>query len=140
MLAFSFDPGRIPPHKGELCAGNIEAVRRQQLVNQAIWRSIGEFDYRAAVGVVKAPVLVIHGVADSIPQQGSEDWAKSFPNARLLLIQRTGHLAHLEQPDIFFTAVDQFLAVAGRPLLGNARPIAAAANNRARCPPPERTE
>lgn len=110
MLAFSFDPGRIPPHKGELCAGNIEAVRRQQLVNQAIWRSIGEFDYRAAVGVVKAPVLVIHGVADSIPQQGSEDWAKSFPNARLLLIQRTGHLAHLEQPDIFFTAVDQFLA------------------------------
>ena len=110
MLAFSFDPRRVPPHKGELCAGDTEAVRRQQLVNQAIWRSIGEFDYRPAVGVVKAPVLVIHGVADSIPLQGSEDWAKSYPNARLLLIEGTGHLAHLEQPDAFFTAVDQFLA------------------------------
>ena len=110
LLAYSFNPREVPPHKGELCAGNKEAIRRQQMVNRAIWRSIGEFDYREAGKAVKAPVLVIHGAADSIPLQGSEDWAASFPNARLLVIQGTGHLAHLEQPDAFFTAVDQFLA------------------------------
>jgi proline iminopeptidase len=110
LLAYAYDPRKIPPIKGDLCNGRPEAVRRQQLVNRAIWRSLADFDYRPAVRKVTAPVLVIHGVTDSIPLQGSEDWAKSFPNARLLLIQNTGHLAHLEQPKIFFGAVDSFLA------------------------------
>lgn len=109
LIAYAHDPNRIPPIKGDLCNGRPEGVRRQQLVNKAIWRSLGNFDYRPAVRKVAAPVLVIHGVTDVIPVQGSEDWAKSFPNARLLLVQKAGHLVHLEQPDIFFGAVDQFL-------------------------------
>ena len=110
LLAYAYDPQRIPPIRGNLCMGSTDAVRRQQLVNRAIWRSLGNFDYRPAVRKVAAPVLVIHGVADSIPLQGSEDWAKNFPDARLLLVQGTGHLAHLEQPEIFFGAVESFLA------------------------------
>ncbi len=110
LLAYTFDPSQVPPHRGDLCAGRPEAVRRQLLVNKATWRLLGDFDMRPAVKRVTAPVLVIHGVADSIPVQGSEDWARSYPNARMLLIQRTGHLAHLEQPDIFFSAVETFLA------------------------------
>lgn len=110
LLAYAYEPQKIPPIKGELCAGNPEALRRQQLVNKAIRRSLGEFDFRPKVRKVTAPALVIHGVTDSIPVQGSEDWANSYPNGRLLLVQRTGHLVHLEQPDIFFTAVDTFLA------------------------------
>jgi proline iminopeptidase len=110
LLAYAHDPRQIPPIKGDLCSGRPEGVRRQQLVNRAVWRSLGEFDYRPKVGKVTAPVLVIHGVSDVIPVEGSVDWAKSFPNARLLLVQRAGHLVHLEQPDIFFSAVDTFLA------------------------------
>lgn len=110
LLAYSFNGRSVPPHKGDLCAGRPEAVRRQLPTNEAIWRSLGAFDLRPAVEKVTAPVLVIHGVGDSIPVQGSEDWARSFPNARLLLIQKTGHLAHLEQPEIFFSAVETFLA------------------------------
>ncbi len=110
LLAYAYDPQNIPAIKGNLCNGPVEGVRRQQLVNKAIWRSLGEFDYREAVHKVTAPVLVIHGVADVIPAEGSEDWAKSFPNSRLLLVQRAGHLVHLEQPDIFFEAVETFLA------------------------------
>ena len=110
LLAYAFDPHHVPPLHGDLCNGKPETVRRQQLVNKAIWRSLGEFDYRQKVANVSAPVLVIHGVADVIPGQGAEDWAKSFPNARLLRIQRAGHLAHVEQPDIFFGAVETFLA------------------------------
>ena len=110
LLAYAYDPGRVPPIRGELCNGPAETVRRQQLVNKAIWRSLGEFDYRAAVAKVTAPVLVIHGVADVIPVRGSEDWARSYPNSRLLLIEGAGHLAHVEQPNVFFTAVEEFLA------------------------------
>ena len=110
LKTYTFKLGELPPHKGDLCFGSREAVRRQQLVNKAVWRSLGDFDYRPAVGKVTAPVLVMHGIGDVIPVQGSRDWAKSFPNGRLLLMQRAGHLMHLEQPDIFFEAVETFLA------------------------------
>lgn len=110
LLAYAFDPSQVPPHDGDMCSGPPEALRRQMPVNKAIWRSLGKFDLRPAVRKVTAPVLVIHGEADVIPVQSSEDWAASYPDARLLLIQRAGHLAHLEQPDIFFNSIDQFLA------------------------------
>lgn len=110
LLAYTFNGRQIPPHRGDLCSGPPEAVRRQQVINNAIWRLLGDFDYRPAVRKVTAPVLVIHGIADVIPVEGSEDWARNFPNARLMLVQRAGHLVHLEQPEVFFSAVDRFLA------------------------------
>ena len=58
---------------------------------------------------MKAPVLVIHGVADVIPLKSSEAWAAGYPNARLFLIQNAGHLAQVEAPDVFFPAIETFL-------------------------------
>ena len=51
------------------------------------------------LGVVKAPVLVIHGAADVIPLKSSEFWASGYPNARLLVIEKAGHIAQVEGPD-----------------------------------------
>src|SRR5688500_9828815 len=31
LLAYTFDPSQVPPHRGDLCAGRPEAVRRQLL-------------------------------------------------------------------------------------------------------------
>ena len=108
--AYAFDPMRMPPYRAKLCDGHPEAVRRRIAVNKAIVRSLGAFDYRPKVAKVAAPVLVIHGVADVIPLRASEDWTRSYPNARLLVIPGAGHLAHLEQPELFFGAVETFLA------------------------------
>jgi proline iminopeptidase len=58
---------------------------------------------------VTAPVLVIHGLADPIPVEASKAWAYSYPNARLLLIEKAGHITHVERPDVFFPAVETFL-------------------------------
>jgi len=58
---------------------------------------------------VKAPALVIHGTADVIPVKASETWARTLPNARLLLIEKSGHMPQFEQPEIFFKAVETFL-------------------------------
>ena len=107
---YTFDAQRLPPARGDTCAGPIEAVRRQQVVNVAIWQSLGAFDLRPEVRRVTAPALVIHGEADAFPAEGAQDWAESFPNGRLLLVERSGHLVHLEQPDVFFAAVESFLA------------------------------
>lgn len=95
--------------KGDLCAGPKESVRQWRSVNYAMWRSLGEFDLVPKLGVVKAPVLVIHGVADVIPQRGSEAWASGYPNGRLMVIEKAGHLTHVERADVFFPAVENFL-------------------------------
>jgi proline iminopeptidase len=95
--------------KGDVCSGPPEAVKYQQTVNRQVWESLGEFNIVSKLGAVKAPVLVVHGAADVIPLRGSEIWANGYPNARLLLIERSGHLSHVETPDIFFPAVETFL-------------------------------
>jgi proline iminopeptidase len=95
--------------KGDACAGSEDAVRYQQFVNVQIWNSLGDFNLLPSLGVVKAPVLVIHGAADTIPVESAEAWAKAFQNARLLSIGGAGHLPQVEQPEIFFNAVETFL-------------------------------
>ena len=96
-------------YKGDLCAGGIESVRFQRTANAHVWRSLGDFNIVAQLASVKAPVLVIHGASDVVRPRGSEFYASGCPNARLLLIQNAGHIAHVETPDIFFPAVGTFL-------------------------------
>lgn len=97
------------PFKGDVCAGPTEAVRQSRVVNGHIWSSLADFNVVPKLATVKAPVLVIHGVADVISQRSSEFWAWGYPNARLLLIEKAGHISHVETPEIFFPAVETFL-------------------------------
>ena len=110
LKLYMFDPAAPVSIRGNLCAGPPEVVRRSLWVNQMIWRTYGDYDLRPAVRRVTAPVFIIHGAADIVPPEGARDWAASFPNARLLMLQRSGHLIQVEQPDIFFPAIETFLA------------------------------
>jgi len=95
--------------KGDVCAGPEDAVRNHRLVMDRIGRSLGNYNLIPSLSVVKAPVLVIHGIADPIPIAASEAWASALPNARLLIINGAGHIPQAEQPEIFFKAVETFL-------------------------------
>ncbi len=95
--------------RGDVCSGPDEAVRYQLFVNQQIWRSLGDYNLMPLLDRVKAPVLVIHGAADPIPIESSQAWANGMPNARLLIITGAGHMPQIEQPEIFFKAVETFL-------------------------------
>src|SRR5919205_324454 len=95
--------------KGDVCAGPVEAVRYQQVVSMLIWETIGDWDILPQLPKVKAPVLIIHGEDGPIPVESSEAWARGYPNSRLLVVKDAGHLAHVEQPEIFFPAVETFL-------------------------------
>ena len=69
----------------------------------------GEWDWRALAASISVPVMVIHGVRDNIPLEASREWATSFPNGRLLLIDGAGHYPHFEQPQVFSDALMTFL-------------------------------
>jgi proline iminopeptidase len=111
--------------KGDVCSGSEEAVRYQQFVNVQIMNSLGDWNLLPTLGAVKAPVLVIHGAADPIPVESSEAWASAMPNARLLVINGAGHIPQIEQPEIFFKAVETFLK-------GNFPPAATKVNDPAK--------
>jgi len=106
---YVFSLESLKQFKGDLCSGPEETLRRNRLVVHQIWRSLGDFNLLPSLGFVKAPALVIHGTADVIPGKASEAWAGALPNARLLLIEKSGHMPQFEQPEIFFRAVETFL-------------------------------
>jgi len=106
---YAYDPDAPVHFRGDACAGGPEAVRRQLLVNKAIWAGVPDYDLRPWLWRVRVPVLVLYGEADPVPQVGADAWASGFPDARLLVIRRAGHLSHVEQPSVFFAALDTFL-------------------------------
>lgn len=67
------------------------------------------YDWREQAAGVSAPALVIHGTEDLIPLESSKEWCSTLPNARLLSIEGVGHYPHLEAPEAFFPAIEQFL-------------------------------
>lgn len=103
------DLSKADAMKGDTCAGPLEALRLQQLVNKQIWVSLGEWDIQPALEEMPVPTLVIHGQDDMIPIASSQAWTAAMPDARLLIID-SGHMTHIEQPEVFFPAVKQFLA------------------------------
>ncbi|MEV0039255.1 alpha/beta fold hydrolase [Streptomyces sp. NPDC050804] len=69
------------------------------------------FDVRGELAGIGAPTLVLAGEADFIC---GPRWARmihdDIPGAQLLILEGTGHLGHVENPDGFATAVITFLA------------------------------
>lgn len=109
LSVYVFKPESLQLLKGDLCSGSEDAVRNQLLVNKQILDSLGDWNLLSSLGAVKAPALVVHGTADVIPVASSEAWTGAMPNARLLLITESGHIPQVEQPEIFFKAVETFL-------------------------------
>ena len=77
-------------------------------LEQAVDRFAGAFD-RAADRFAGAFHGLIHGAADVIPLRSSEFWASGYPDARLFLIEKAGHISQAETPEILFPAVETFL-------------------------------
>jgi len=59
---------------------------------------------------IRVPVLVIAGSDDQItPAAGMEEMARAIPDANFVVLKDAGHLAPLEQPAAFNTALKAFL-------------------------------
>ena len=64
--------------------------------------NISAADYtRAAM-----PVLIIHGTKDrNAAYSGELEWARSFPNARLLTVDDAAHVPWIEAPELVFRSI-----------------------------------
>ena len=86
-----------------------EAPENIEFVMSKMYESIGDWDWRDDMSNLLMPVLTIQGEQDPLPMAGAEEWVEILPNARLLKISDSGHLPFVEQPEIFYPAVEQFL-------------------------------
>lgn len=79
---------------------------------EAVWDSIAGSDLRAELdelGELCVPALVIHGRHDPIPLHTAELVAHRLCDARLEILEESGHVPHVEEFDTFFRALDDFL-------------------------------
>jgi pimeloyl-ACP methyl ester carboxylesterase len=69
------------------------------------------FDDREALGSLAVPALVLVGRYDFIcGVRWARELAELIPGARLVLLEHSGHFGHLEEPDLFYRAVVDFVA------------------------------
>ena len=67
-------------------------------------------DDRAALGGLKVPTLVVVGRYDIIcGMRWGEELHRLIPNARLLVLEGSGHFGHLEEPERFAREVAAFI-------------------------------
>jgi len=85
---FFADASDMKRSKGDFCAGTRESRRNKiASVDRYVAASLGEWDWRPALGRVKAPALIIHGSVDPLPVEGGREWGTTIPGARFLLLQ-----------------------------------------------------
>ena len=82
----------------------VEGYLRQQVA------IIARVDSRPTLSTIKCPTLVLTGDADStIPNALSKEMAEAIPGARLLILDRCGHLPQPEQPEATVRALSEWL-------------------------------
>jgi proline iminopeptidase len=73
-------------------------------------------DVRHILRNAQMPVLVMKGECDYVPWIVAQDYRRTFGNARLVYLARTGHLLWGGQPDQAYAVMRAFLADEALPL------------------------
>lgn len=92
-------------------AAHLPAVRANSPTGAAVsahLRGRG-YDWRARLGALSLPTLVIHGERDALPVSTAHAIVATLPSARLVIIPAAGHMPFWEAPEQFFSTVDAFL-------------------------------
>ena len=79
-------------------------------VQQSTWDSLAQFDLLAPgmLDSVHVPALVIHGRQDPSPLESSEAAARAL-GASFRVLDSSGHVPYVEQPEPLFLAIEEFL-------------------------------
>ena len=104
----------------EFVETNSEAVdrfcrlREENYVSQEVYlqqlQAALSFNVENDVGMIRAETMVLTGDHDAVvPMQNSRNLATAIPNARLEIIEGTGHMAFVERADQFNSLVIDFL-------------------------------
>jgi proline iminopeptidase len=103
-----FELGVAPYFARPQAAQSLTPFRVTARVQQSVWSSLADFDVIADLESLHCPAFFIHGRHDPIPLESTEKAAGAM-RARLLVLEASGHVPYVEQPDALFAAIDQYL-------------------------------
>ena len=116
MESDPLDPGRV--FSKAFVERNPEAVEefvRKRPVNEPSCYAraalaMSSYNYNDELGSIQCPTLIIVGDQDVVtPPGGSVKMSRLIPGSRLIILKDCGHVSYVEQPDVFSTAVLEFL-------------------------------
>jgi pimeloyl-ACP methyl ester carboxylesterase len=100
---FRVDVAALPDQVKAAIAGNRAALQAYTADGMTDASLLGQ------LSSVRVPVLVVWGAADRIyPPEHGEAFAKAIPEARLVVLDKAGHLPQLEAPSDLLAAVLDF--------------------------------
>ena len=75
-----------------------------------LWRDAESRDLTNDLSRLTTPVLILAGRFDAnVAPRTAWSIHRAIPSSRLLVFERSGHFPFIEEPELFFTAVDDFL-------------------------------
>ena len=103
--AYIYDKKHTPIVAERLTQGN-------RTINSLIWQNIRaiDFDCTQAFKNFKQPVLIIQGKQDVMDVAIAESAHELLTNSQLVFIDKCAHYGWLEQPEIYFKAIQAFLS------------------------------
>ena len=104
-----FELGVAPYFGNAQAARDLTPFRVTAKVQQSVWHSLGDFDLIPDLGKLHIPAFFVHGRHDPVPLESTEKAAGAM-RARLLVLEASGHVPYVEQPDALFAAIEQYLA------------------------------
>ena len=121
--------GKTATARNEVCAAIPDARARRRFAMQGLRtalsapismsrmaaraRLISSVDLTRDCERVIAPTLVVTGerqLDHVVPVEGSSEYVRRIPNARAVVLERTGHLGTITRPDAFTAIVREFVA------------------------------
>jgi proline iminopeptidase len=100
VAPYFYDPAR---------AHDLTPFRVTGRTQQAIWRSLGDYDLRGELPRLRGiPSLVLHGENDAIPIAAARATAELI-GAEFHAVPHCGHVPYVEAPAAFVAALDPFL-------------------------------
>jgi len=109
---YFFDPKKAKDMKyvpGPLTAKNGKTVRTW------IWKFLLEYDLRRQAGLIRCPVLILHGDTDVIPLEVPEETNEVIKGSRITILKDTGHYSFVEKNEEVLKEIATFLKrVTGR--------------------------
>ena len=67
------------------------------------------FNLHDSLKTLKIPTLILHGDADPIPSSTMQNLHKSISHSSYILMKNCGHFPYVENPDMYFKYIKEFL-------------------------------
>jgi proline iminopeptidase len=109
LRPYFVDPAAMARRRGDSCNTAEAGIRAYFAVNEATIAALGDWDFRPLLHALPMPALVIDGEESKPTVASARAWAAALAHGRLVLVPHAGHFPQVEQPELFFSAVREFL-------------------------------